>query len=205
MPIPFLPNIAGKFVFGRWKLLTQREDYSYDNVKVYFSKYIKIPRVGGASHNRMYESVCKLIEEKKLQFDIIHSHFTYTSGYIGARIKRKYNKPMFLTIHEDSRWFRDELITRRFEYVYAWRNADKIIRVNRKDIKYLKLVMGINAHYIPNGFDDEYFHSCKKREVRKKLGLPINKKIIITIGKLDERKKRRTLCNTRRRTTRERT
>ena len=67
----------------------------------------------------------------------------------------------------------------------------KFIGVSRQVCKELGEI-GIEKErikYIPNGVDTEKFKPRKnKREIRKKLGLPTNKKIILSIGRLTEQK-----------------
>ncbi|MGA9189446.1 MAG: glycosyltransferase, partial [Methanosarcina sp.] len=56
------------------------------------SQYKKL----GETH---YKYVDKLIKKNTLQFDLIHSHFTWSSGYVGAKLKEKYDVPFIVTAH----------------------------------------------------------------------------------------------------------
>jgi glycosyltransferase involved in cell wall biosynthesis len=107
---------------------------------------------------------------------------------VGAVIKKTYNKPLVVTVHEGDEWFRNEIGNEKC--LYAWKSADVIIRVSERDM-YLFGKSGISmdkVNYIPNGFDHTLFKRIKKDKARKILGLPLNKKILLTIGKLEERK-----------------
>lgn len=69
--------------------------------------------------------------------------------------------------------------------------ADKVICVSQYTKKELTSLMHINAskvHVIPLGVDHKYFRPRNKMEMRRKLNLPQNKKIILHVG-VDEPRK----------------
>jgi glycosyltransferase involved in cell wall biosynthesis len=68
----------------------------------------------------------------------------------------------------------------------SWKNADALIRVNEKDVPTLK-IFNKNVFSITNGFPPQ-FKPLNKNECRTKLGLPVDKKILFSLGWLIERK-----------------
>jgi len=82
------------------------ENYSYDNVKVYFPRcfYIPIFYLSKILIDNRLEVIENLIKHEDIQFDLIHAHFSWPSAYIGIRIKEKFGVPTIVTIHENAEW-----------------------------------------------------------------------------------------------------
>jgi len=169
-------------------------DYQHDNVKVYFPRCFFIPRRLNLpiSFNNRYgidnrlNIVCNLIKENKIQYDIIHAHFTLPSGHIGSALKQMTNKPLIVTIHENGWWFQEELNSNNSKIHDTWKNADILLRVNNHEVEYLKK-FNPNSFSIKNGYDKRFF-PLNKEACKKRLQLPENKKIIFSLGQLIERK-----------------
>lgn len=49
--------------------------------------------------DKHYKAVDSIIEKNNVEFDIVHAHFTWSDGYVGAKIKNKYNCPLIITAH----------------------------------------------------------------------------------------------------------
>ncbi|MDY0387770.1 MAG: glycosyltransferase [Methanolobus sp.] len=164
------------------------QDYSYDNVKVFFPKcyYIPIFYFDKILVDNRLKVVISTIEKNDLEFDLIHAHITWPSGYIGTMLKEKYNVPVVLTIHENGDWFTKELNMNHPFINLAWKNADALIRVNEKDVPLLK-TFNKNTYSIPNGYSINY-QPLGKKECRKKLNIGMDKQVIFSIGNLIKRK-----------------
>jgi len=131
--------------------------------------------------------VNKIITKNKLDFDLIHSHFTWTSGYVGKKLKEIYEVPFILTVHENQEWFLKEYHS-KFEKIYdTWGSANAIIRVNKIDIPLLEQ-FNKNIYYIPNGFSKEKFFRIDKTKAKNDLGIANEKKVLFSLGLLIERK-----------------
>lgn len=163
-------------------------DYSYDNIKVFFPRcyYIPIFYFDKILIDNRLKVVIDTIEKNGLNFNIIHTHITWPSGYIGAKLKEKYGVPQVLTIHENGNWFEQEINMNHPLINYAWKNADALIRVNKKDVPLLKK-FNENTYSIPNGYSSNY-KVLDKKECRKKLNLEQDKQIIFSLGYLIKRK-----------------
>lgn len=164
------------------------DNYCYDNVRVYYPRsfYIPIRYFRKILIDNRLQVIESLIEEENISFDIIHAHFTWPSGYIGVKLKSKYNVPVVITLHANSARFYQEVNMNYPLLNYAWKNADALIRVNQKDVPILKK-FNENSFYIPNGFS-QVFKPLDQKTCRDKLNLPSNKKIIFSLGWLIERK-----------------
>ena len=169
------------------------EDYSYDNVRVFFPRCIYVPwslqkisKFNTLLWDNRLNAVKNTILKYHIEFDLIHAHFTWPSTYIGGKLKKEYGTPVIATIHEDSGWLNEELSIRNRHIEDAWRSADALIRVNKKDVPAL-ICYNPEVHSIPNGFGQN-FHMMDTKECREALHLPQDKHLIFSLGALESRK-----------------
>jgi glycosyltransferase involved in cell wall biosynthesis len=191
---PFVPKfmLGCSFMNPRWKRDAFAQDYKYDNVEVYFTKYLSTPfkflrNMKGLAAFKIANSI---ILNNNIQFDMIHAHFTYPSGYVGVKLGEIYKKPTILTVHENRDWFLREIHSNDKNLIYTWANADKIIRVNRSDLEEFDRYNLDKSKLtcIPNGYPSDLFKPMDKEFARNKLGLPNDKIILVNIANLEEYK-----------------
>ncbi len=137
--------------------------------------------------DKLFDIYCKYIENHNITFDLIHAHFTWPSGYVGVRLGKKFGVPVVVTIHENRDWFIKEYKLKNSKAHYVWKNANALIRVNKKDLPLLK-EFNENTYSIPNGFNDRKIYPMEKNECRDLLNIPLEKKVIFGLGNLIERK-----------------
>ena len=102
-PTPYFPKALGSLncIPDKFKYYIQFNNYNYDNVKVFFPRFFTIP-INYFRYNLgkiATRTVARCIKKNNLKFDLIHSHFTHPTGYIGVKIKKTYNKKLILTTH----------------------------------------------------------------------------------------------------------
>ena len=194
---PIVPKFLTKFSFinPRWKRDAYAQEYRYDNVSVYFARYFTLPFefIKEKRGDVAFRATYKILKNNMIEFDLIHAHFTYPSGYVSAKLKKVYNRPVVLTVHEDREWFLKEINNRNT--VYTWYNTDKIIRVNKGDLKEFRR-SGIDRSkliHLPNGFSPDVFKPTESSSARIELGLPVGKNIILNIANLEDHKGQRYL------------
>lgn len=143
------------------------------------------------------DSVNKLIRDRNIAFDLVHAHFTWSSGYVGAKLKEQYNIPFIVTAHGYDIYdlpFRDAAWREKIEYVLN--TADSIITVSNSNREYIsKLDVDTAVHVIPNGFKGDLFYARNKSECRRALGLPLDQTILLTVGNLESVKGHRYLID----------
>lgn len=169
-----------------------------DNVQLHI---ISFPYITPDASNRdmadkIAEQAIKLINKKGLEFDLIHAHFTWPQGGAGARLKERYDVPLIITAHgfdiyelpfKDANW--NGIITQTLNH------ADQIITVSNNNVKCLeRLNIRTPVTIIPNGFRADTFHPLGQTDsIRPKLGLPLRKQIILSVGNLELKKGHETL------------
>lgn len=189
---PFIPKFLSTFSFmkPRWKRDAFASDYKYDNVEVYFAKHFTLPFDSSKKKrgNAVFKAVNKIIEKERIEFDIIHAHFTYPSGYVGARLKENYGKLLIITGHgrdvydlpfKNVEWrekIRSVLNVADHILTPSKSNYDKIVQL---DISEEKVTV------IYNGYNPNLFKSISMNKAKEKLNLPEDKKIILSVGNLE--------------------
>jgi glycosyltransferase involved in cell wall biosynthesis len=179
---------------------TNHRNYEFDNVKVFFPKYLNIPIFFFYLRNYWIflarRAIIKCIEKNNITYDLIHAHHTWPTGATAISLKKIYKVPVIITEHT-SRAFKKSIDRKDPFYINTWKNADAIIRVRRGDLHLIES-FGIakeNLFFIPNGFDPQKFHPMNPVECRRNLGLPKEKIIILTVGGLNSVKGHSYLIN----------
>lgn len=159
------------------------------NTYIHQSRVWYIPTNTGYKRlgDKHYFSVRSLVQRQGIKFDLIHSHFTWSAGYVGARLKEKYDVPFVVTAHGSDIYslpFKDEEWREKIKYVLN--TADHIITVSWRNLACIqKLDVSTPVTVIPNGFRSDLFYPRDTFKCRKMLNLPQNKKIILTVGSLE--------------------
>lgn len=168
-------------------------DYVYDNVHIYYPRSFYIPwPIQRLWPIKKYlidyrpHAVDRIIMDHQISFDLVHAHFTWPSTYICAKLRYKYKRPTVATIHEDAQWLDEEIKSRLNKMEYGWTSVDGLIRPTRTDMTKLKQ-FNKNIWIIPNGFTAQ-FKRMNKEKCRLKLQLPMDKKIIFSLGRITKRK-----------------
>ncbi|ELZ97027.1 hexosyltransferase, glycosyltransferase [Haloferax mucosum ATCC BAA-1512] len=165
------------------------EDEIPENVSVipvpliYFPLSFSRRRLGDKHANK----VARIIERRDIEFDIIHSHITWTAGHVGNKLSKRYDVPHVLTVHENREWLYDEIESNNTKLQNVWREADSLIRVNQADIPKLNEFTE-HVEYIPNGFEVGRFEYVPTSEARSQLGIDDDETVLFSLGNLSERK-----------------
>ncbi|WP_435075034.1 glycosyltransferase [Halorubrum sp. HHNYT27] len=138
----------------------------------------------GQQHAR---KVRKELEDHPISFDLIHCHMSWTSGYVGARLKEELDVPYLLTVHANRNWFQEQLDSDNDRLTRAWTDADRLIRVNRRDRSKLEPYNDDVVH-VPNGYDTDIFERVPTESARERLGIDDETPVVFALGTLKPRK-----------------
>ncbi|MCG2831509.1 MAG: glycosyltransferase family 4 protein [Desulfobacteraceae bacterium] len=190
-PVPYCPPWPA---LGKWYQNSQIKEYEVmDGIEVYHPRYPLIPKVSMALHGfSLFLSSLKLLKKinKTFPFDLIDGHYIYPDGFAAVLLGKAMKRPVVLSARgSDINQFTG------FKSIkpmirYALGHAEHVISVCDA-LKQEMVALGINddkISVIPNGVDSKQFYPVDKSKARKKLSLPINKKIILSVGSLIPRK-----------------
>jgi glycosyltransferase involved in cell wall biosynthesis len=196
IPIPYfakiavsLPIVGNQFDFVRPALASKNSSCGYSFL---FPKFftLPIPVMQKRNHLSAARSCLRMSTSMNLRFDLIHAHFM-TFGYIGAILKETTHAPLVVTAHGGDVY---DLPFRKSWYKalarYVLKSADQVITVSQFNAKKL-LSIGVSSSkldVIPNGYDPKIFKMLPQSLMRQKLGLPLNKKILLSVGNLVDAK-----------------
>ena len=158
------------------------------NVSVSAVPVFFIPIDSQYSHlgEKHYQKIYKLISNKKLQPSIIHSHFVWTSGYVGARLKEKYHIPLIVSGYGYDLYdlpFKSSGWRPRIRSILN--DSDCIITVSNSLAECVRrLDIKKPVEILPTGYDSKRFYPRDQQTCRRILNLPLNAKIILSIGSL---------------------
>lgn len=100
-PVPYYPPVPGPSEFQRFRQVPLRQ--KHDGVEVLHPRFITGP--GYSTHNLeshlYYLGVSKTVDQlwKEKPFDLIHAHFIYPDGAVGAQLAERYKVPLVITEH----------------------------------------------------------------------------------------------------------
>ena len=137
---------------------------------------------------KAYKTFTKVIQN----CDLVHAHgHVYMASYLAGMVAKKLKKPFIVTQHNTFIDYQSFLTT--IEQLNDFtigksvlKNADKIITVSKETMKYV-LKLGADktkTSVIYNGVDINHFRPVNKEESKKKLGLPEDRKIILSVRRL---------------------
>lgn len=135
-----------------------------------------------------YRTFAKVIKK----CDLVHAHgHVYMSSYLAGKVAKKFKKPFILTQHNTFIDYRSGLnILEHLNDLTigkaVLKDADRIVVVSNKTREYVHNLVEDKSKIsvIYNGVDTNYFHPTNKVESRKKLDLPKNRKIILSVRRL---------------------
>jgi len=123
---------------------------------------------------------------RRFQFDLIDGHYIYPDGLAAVLLGKALNKPVIRSARGS-----DIHLFPRFKLIkpmirYALNSADHAISVCNA-LKQEMISLGIRGEKItvvPNGIDTKRFYFLDKNKARGKLMIPLNTKIILSVGNL---------------------
>ena len=190
-PVPYFPPLK---MFPRWYPLSQYGHIeTIDGLTVHRPRYFLIPKFGKYFHARsMARAGIRAIEKLRhnFDFDFVDAHFAYPDGVAAMHIARHFDKPLIITGRGEDVLTSPSDPALTNEIREAISTATQLIAVS-DEIADAMIALGgkpENVTVIPNGVDVDRFCPQDRDACRNKLGLPVDRKIIISVGYLLERK-----------------
>ena len=188
-PVPWFP-FAG-YLKPNYRPIVPRNEIQ-QGIEVYHPRFFSVPGVlkclDGFFFFLSLLSPLRRIRDD-FDFDIIDAHFAYPEGLGAVLLARFFDRPVTITLRGTIVPLSKYLL-RRVQIIYALRKATKVFSVSNS-LKEKAVSLGIESSKIlpiPNGVDTEKFFPMPKDEARHELGLPFDRKIIISVGGLVKRK-----------------
>jgi glycosyltransferase involved in cell wall biosynthesis len=189
-PVPYFPplKISRRAQFSQ---IVQQE--SIEGLEVYHPRYFMIPKVGMVLQGFLmflFALPCVQKIQSDFHFDLIDAHYVYPDGFAAVLLGSFFKKPVVVSARgSDINLFARFPLIRRF-LQYTLTKADRVIAVCKalKDAMVQLDIPGEKITIIPNGVDTRKFFPYPKEQARYTLGLPHDKRIILSVGGLIPRK-----------------
>jgi len=127
---------------------------------------------------------------KYFNFDLIDCHWVYPDGFAAVLFGKIFKKPVVITIRGPGVLTMPGYRIRRKLALWSLKQSNHIIAVCEA-IRQETIKLGIPGEKIttiPNGVDIKKFYLWDKIKARERLNLPLDKKIILSVGYLCKRK-----------------
>lgn len=170
-PVPYCPPGLGLFEYGRFRAVERQR--AEGRVRVYHPRFVVGP--GYSLYNieaaAYYLGIRRLVDRVRdeFSFDVIHAHFGYPDGVVGARLASRYGVPIVVTEHALWRPWMDQYPLVRRQAIAAARTYDCHVGVStalRDSIVHFTQKPEI-VRVIPNGVDGSIFKLLEKSEDKK--------------------------------------
>jgi glycosyltransferase involved in cell wall biosynthesis len=136
----------------------------------------------------IFESICKILF---YDYDIVHAHYVPHSAIVPAMMKWIKKKPLIVTFHgDDARIFPWKNRINRMLTMFVVNRSDRII-ARSEEMKSILEKLGCPGKkivVISAGVDTSLFHPIDKNKARADIGLPVDKHIVMYVGRLHEMK-----------------
>lgn len=188
-PIPFCPFV------DRMARYAYRNDVSFYEkngaLDIYHPRHFSIPMIlkplDGVFY---YQALYRFVRQQQKKFDLIDAHLAYPDGYAAVILGKKLKIPVTITLRGHDIFELPKHPIRIRQVIWALKRADKVFSVSQA-LKDGAVKLGIPAEKIsvhPNGVFSDLFYPIDRDAARRSLELPLDKKIILSIGHLVIRK-----------------
>lgn len=191
VPVPYFPFISLTKKYAFRKNIPHSD--VIEGLEVYYPRFISIPRFLKPLDGFFLFFTCLWFIKTKLKhfdFDIIDSHLAYPDGFGAVLLGKVFKKPVTVTLRGHDINNTPKYPVRLRQIQYALRHAKQIFSV-AKALKDQAVSLGADSDKIlvtGNGVDTEVFKPYDKMKARNELKLPTDKRIIVSVGHLVERK-----------------
>ncbi len=190
-PVPYFPPLRA---FKRWYPLSQIPRHEVvDGLQVDRPRYFLLPKVGKYFHpssmaRASWADVARL--EREEPFDLIDSHFVYPDGVAAAKLAQRLGKPFVLTGRGEDILRFPGLPVIGDQIRWAIGRASALVALSNEIAEAMRAngAPEDKIHVIPNGVDCDRFQPHDRREARRRLELPEDRPIMLSVGYRLERK-----------------
>jgi len=190
-PTPWFPPIKYFSKWYRWSQYPKHE--VFEGLTVDNPRYLLPPKIGGYFHPQLMRAAIISAVDKIRQefpFDVLDAHYVYPAGVLAVMLGERYHVPVVMTGRgEDMERFPAlPLVGEKIRW--SLRCAQQCVGVSRQiaDSMIANGAEGQRVHVIPNGIDTSKFHPKPQEMCRQQLGLPLDRRIILSVGDLLELK-----------------
>lgn len=190
-PVPWFPKI--KFLKKYYFYSQIPREEKIEGLDVFHPRFFVLPKIFKALDGFLYfvSIIREILKIKRyFNFDIIDCHWVYPDGVAAVLFGKILKKPVVMTIRGPGVLTIPGFRLRRKLALWSLKQSHHIITVCEA-IRQEAIRSGIPGEKIitiSNGIDTQKFYPIDNIKARERLNLPIDKKIILSVGYLCKRK-----------------
>ncbi|MBD8070888.1 teichuronic acid biosynthesis protein TuaC [Bacillus sp. PS06] len=167
--------------------------YERKGVHVYRPPYLAIPGQlrWAQPDKRIAKAILKTMDQERIQADVIHAHFAMPSGGATRHVAKVKKLPWILTLHgSDVNIYPHYSSGAMKVFRKTVAEANQVLSVGKMLSEKAKELIRLESKVLPIGVDLTKFQqpSNTKLELRRRLQLPEDKKLILFVGRLTKAK-----------------
>src|SRR5580658_1596468 len=190
-PVAYFPSWLP---FSRWA--NKRRIPAHENIRgleVYHPRYPLLPKVSmpfqGYSMFAASMSVVRRLHREKA-FDCIDAHYVYPDGFAAVKLGKRLGLPVIVSARgTDMNLFPSFRLIRPMIH-WTLENATGTIGVCEALREAMVAMGALESHSttIGNGIDLDRFSPVDQQDARRKLGIPVDSEVVVSVGALIPRK-----------------
>lgn len=191
-PVPWFPAFVPGH--GRWQQLAKvPQGEEIDGLEVQHPRYLVTPKIGMSLYGHsMYWGSLKAVKELYQQwpFDLIDAHYVYPDGLAALMLGKKFNVPVVVSARGTDMNVYPQIrgIAPLIEKVLKQTQHQIAVSQSLADRMQANGTSEDRVTVIPNGINPRTMHRVDVLAARKKLQLPHDARILLSVGNLIELK-----------------
>lgn len=192
-------NLRVAAPLSRFPLLRPQRDVperdEVDGTSIYHPRYLAMPKhlrnARWISYQRALSETLHDISEDGFIPDVLHAHWLYPDGLAAAKCARRIGAKSVVTIHGHASLGLGIKGLPTPKCQEALDQIDLVITVSEELREVLETRFGVDAErirVIHNGIDPDKFNYRDRETARRKLGLPLNRQILLCVARLSVEK-----------------
>ena len=189
-PVPWFPRSHWLRRFSAWHAISRvPERETIDGIEVYHPRYLVMPRMARWLHSLTFaRGVRGAVEavHREFPFDRILATWAYPDVVAATGIAKRYGVPIVAKVHGSDLNVLTRGPVRRRVVAAALRRCATVIAVS-EGLKARAVELGIpedRVAVIPNAVDRQRFQPQDRTAARRRLGLPVDGKLVLFLGNL---------------------
>ncbi|MGB5049697.1 MAG: glycosyltransferase [Caldilineaceae bacterium] len=146
--------------------------------------------------NDFATEVCHFAHEQGIRYDLLHSHY-WLSGLVAERLRHLWGPVPLVQMYHTLGHMKNQIAQSESQQASAeriageeqiTRSADRLIAATPSEAEQLVRLYGADAEKIatiPPGVDLCHFRPQSRLDVRRQLGLPVERKIALFVGRIE--------------------
>lgn len=186
-PVPYAPSWIPSQRWRETSRIPQQEKFG--DLEVFHPRYFLVPKISMLVHGlAMFRGSKSLVQElhSERKFDCIDAHYVYPDGFAAVMLGRSLGIPVIVSARGTDISLFPTFRTIRPMIRWTLENSAGTVGVSSA-LKEIMLDLGApadRASAIGNGVDTERFRPVDRGEARRKLGMPEDGEIVVSVGNL---------------------